>query len=92
LKKACGKDKIGRWSVGDCLIGLDLAGQKGLGARSVKTKPELRELDGRMSRYVKIGSGTPEIKGFGVGNGGLLVKERRNKRSKCKGTIVDVWT
>jgi hypothetical protein len=61
-----------------------------LGARSVKTRPELRESDGRMLRYVMIGSGTPEIKGFGVGNGGLLVKERCNKRSKRKGTVVEV--
>jgi hypothetical protein len=82
--------KIGRECVGNCLIGLDLAGQKVLGAHSVKTRPELQELDRRMSRYVTIGSGTPEIKEFGVGNGGLLVKERCDKRSKRKGTIVGV--
>jgi hypothetical protein len=55
----------------------------------VKIRPELRELDGQMLRYVKIGSGTPEIKGFGVGNGRLLAKEMCNKHSKCKGTIVE---
>jgi hypothetical protein len=54
----------------------------------VKTNPELRESDGRMSRYVTIGSGTPEIKGFGAGNGGLPVKERCDKRSERKGTIL----
>jgi hypothetical protein len=56
----------------------------------VKTRPELRESDRWTLRYVKISSGTPEIKGFGAGNGGLLVKERCNKQSKCKGTIVDM--
>jgi hypothetical protein len=75
LKKTCGRDKIGQKCIGNCLIGLDLAGQKGLGAHSVNTRPESQELDGWMLRYVRIGSGTPKIKGFGMGNSGLLVKE-----------------
>jgi hypothetical protein len=57
----------------------------------VKTRLELQASDRQMSRYVRIGSGTPEIKGFRAENGGLPIKELCNKQSEHKGTIVEVW-